>query len=60
MMGLPNIYHETMTIQATFTTLTLTLSLISGAWTLAGAESTAGNPTGTVPVPLEEAAPITW
>ncbi len=49
-----------MTIQATFTTLTLTLSLISGAWTLAGAESTAGNPTGTVPVPLEEAAPITW
>ena len=31
-----------MTIQATFTTLTLSVSLISGSWTLANAESTAG------------------
>ena len=49
-----------MKIQATFTTLILTVSLISGSWTLASAESTAGNLADAVPVPLEEAAPITW
>ena len=54
-----------MTIQATFTTLTLSVSLISGSWTLANAESTAGEladavpvQADAVPVQLEEAAPL--
>ena len=49
-----------MTIQATFTTLTLTASLVSGFWTLASAEPRAGDPAEAVPVQLKEAAPMTW
>ena len=47
-----------MTIQATFTTLTLSVSLISGSWTLASAESTAGDLANAVPVQFEEATPL--
>ena len=42
-----------MTIQATITTLTLTVSLISGSWTLANDEPAAGHPVDAVPVQLE-------
>ena len=42
-----------MTIQTTFTTLTLTVSLISGSWTLANDEPTAEQPADAVPVQLE-------
>ena len=42
-----------MTIQATFTTLTLAVSLITGSWTLAGTEPTAEQPADAVPVQLE-------
>ena len=41
-----------MTIQATITTLTLAASLISGSWTLASAEPTAGAPAVAVPSPM--------
>ena len=47
-----------MTIQATFTTLTLSVSLISGSWTLANDESTAGALADAVPVQFEEATPL--
>ena len=47
-----------MTIQATITTLTLSVSIISGSWTLASAESTAGDLTDAVPVQFEKAVPL--
>ncbi len=47
-----------MTIQATITTLTLTLSLISGSWTLANDESAVGHLADAVPVQLEAQAPV--
>ena len=56
-----------MTIQATFTTLTLTVSLISGSWTLASDEPTAEQLADAVPVQLEAqplvlpgAEPLAW
>ncbi len=42
-----------MTIQATFTTLTLTVSLVSGSWTLASDEPTTVDLADAVPVQLE-------
>ncbi len=41
-----------MTIQATFTTLTLAASILSGSWTLASPEPTAGAPIVAVPSPM--------
>ncbi len=42
-----------MTIQATITTLTLGISLISSSWTLAADEPAAGHPVDAVPLQLE-------
>ena len=47
-----------MTIQATITTLILSVSLIPGSWALAGADATPGDPGGIASVQFEVTTPL--